>query len=106
MRSVEQNVLAVGGLTEGEQPRPGRQEPQDGGSVDGLGDVFESSGHAINGIVELSVETYPALRLAGDGRTLKPGETRLRAGRDSGIIATMPSHARMMRPVTGPAGVH
>lgn len=56
---VEQNVLAVGGLTQGKQPRPGREQPHDGSSVDDMGGVFDSSSHTLNGIVEPIVETYP-----------------------------------------------
>lgn len=59
---VEQNVLAVGGLTQGKQPRPGREQPHDGSGVDEMGGVFDSSSHTFNGIVEPTVETYPRYR--------------------------------------------
>lgn len=56
---VEQSVLAVGGLAQSEQPRPGREQFHDGGVLDGMGDVLDFSSHAFNGIVEPSVETFP-----------------------------------------------
>ncbi|SCE90275.1 hypothetical protein GA0070214_103138 [Micromonospora chaiyaphumensis] len=58
---VEQDHLAVGGLTEGEHPRPVREQGADGGGVDGLGEVFEVS-RSLNGIVEPSVQTFPRTR--------------------------------------------
>ena len=60
---VEQNVRAVGGLTQGKQPRPGREQSHDGGSVD--------DGHTINRIVEPSIESFPPVRAARCGETLK-----------------------------------
>jgi hypothetical protein len=59
---VEQNVLAVGGLTQGKQPRPRREQAHHGGSVDDMGGGVDGSSHTLNGIVEPPVETSPRYR--------------------------------------------
>lgn len=59
---VEQSVLTVGGLAQGEQPRLAGEQPHDGGSLDGMGGVLDVGSHAFNGIVEPSVETFPGYR--------------------------------------------
>ncbi|GAA3655969.1 hypothetical protein GCM10022224_018890 [Nonomuraea antimicrobica] len=55
---LQEHVLAVGGLAHGEQPGPGREQPHDGGGLDGLGGVFYARIHAFNGIFEPSVEAF------------------------------------------------
>src|SRR5206468_5071537 len=86
---VEQNVLAVGGLTQGEQPWPGREQPHDGSSVDGMGGVFDASSHALNGIVEPTIKTSP--RYWQDSEA-KPSKRRTaQAGRPG--TRTRPVHA-------------
>ena len=70
----------MGGLPQGEQPGPGREQPHDGGSLDGADGVLDVCSHAFDGIVEPSVETFPGnLRdIVGlMGRNLQTGE-RLR----------------------------
>ncbi len=42
---LEQNVLAVGGLAQGKQARPGREQADHGGGVDGVDGVLEGGGH-------------------------------------------------------------
>ncbi len=59
---VEQRVLAVGGLAQREHPRPGREQPHDGGGLDGVDGVLDVSSHAFNAIVEPPVETFPRYR--------------------------------------------
>jgi hypothetical protein len=65
---VEQNVLAVGGLAQGEQPRPGRDQPHDGSSVDDMGGVCDTSSHALNGIVEPTMKTSRRYRQNSDAK--------------------------------------
>ncbi len=43
---VEQDVLAVGGLAQREQPRPGREQTEDGGGIGDLGSVRDTGSHA------------------------------------------------------------
>jgi len=73
---VEQSVLAVGGLAQGEQPRPGREQPHDCGRLDGMGGVLDVSSHTFNGIVEQSVETFPRYRQAHGSKPSKRRETK------------------------------
>src|SRR5690606_30672877 len=54
---LEQDVRAVGGLAQSEQPGPGREQPPDGSGVNGMGGGFDSNGHTLNSIVELTIES-------------------------------------------------
>ncbi|MEV1203997.1 class I SAM-dependent methyltransferase [Microbispora rosea] len=51
---VEQEVFAMGGLAQGEQPWPAREQPHDGGGLHGLDGVRDADIHTFNGIVEPS----------------------------------------------------
>src|SRR5215211_3762629 len=76
---LEQNILAVGGLAQGEEPRPDREQPHDGSSVDGMGGPSDTSSHALNGIVEPTVETSRRYQQSGDAKPSKRWTTQ--AGR-------------------------